>query len=152
MKRLVMFGAVAVTLVALFLPSAASAQTAVRESSCTDTAGTNTMTYDCGFNVKNYVLGAPVTFTINWSCTGSCGPATSFGLRTNGFTPSGVSGHMLGGKRLPDGVQLTFAFDSLKKTGSGGTGNAHFVMNVNMDDGSGGTTSMPCNIDVHLNE
>lgn len=152
MKRLVMFGAVAVALVALFLPSPASAQTTVRESTCTETMGNNTMTYDCGFNVKDYVLGAPVTFTINWACTGVCGPATSFGLRTSGFTPGGVSGHLMGGKKLANGVQLTFAFDSLKKTGSGGVGNAHFVMNVNMDDGSGTVAPMPCNIDVHLGE
>jgi hypothetical protein len=152
MKRLVMYGAVAVFLAMAVMVSPASAQTVVRVSTCTATDGSNTMTYDCGFNVKNYSLDAPVTFNVTWTCTGTCGPATSFSLSPSGFTPAGVSGHMLGAKLLTNGLQLTFAFDSLKNVGGGYTGNAHFTMGVNMDDGTGTTTSIPCGIDVHLQE
>ncbi len=152
MKRLLVYGAVAALLAVSFMTSPASAQSVVRESTCTVTDGSNSMTYDCGFNVKNYTLGSPVTISVNWSCTGTCGPLMSFGLRESGFTPNGVSGHMLSAKRLSNGFSLTFAFDSLKKTGSGGTGSAHFRMGVGMDDGAGNVTSMDCPIDVHLNE
>ncbi len=155
MKRILMFGSVAALLALVAMTSPASAQSITRESTCTESYGSNTMTYDCGFNVKNYTLSAPVSFNINWTCTGACGGATGFGLRGNGFTPGGVSGHMTGAKRLmnglqPVGLQLTFAFDSLKKTANGAVGNAHFELDVEMDDGSGTMTSMPCNIDVHL--
>ncbi|HEX9428165.1 MAG TPA: hypothetical protein VGA64_10280 [Candidatus Polarisedimenticolia bacterium] len=150
MKRLLMFGSVAALLILAASTSPASAQSVVRESTCTENYGSNTMTYDCGFNVKNYTQGSNVTLNINWSCTGNCGAATAFGLRGNGFTPGGVSGHMTGAKRLTNGLQLTFAFDQLKKTGGGAVGNAHFELDVEMDDGSGTMTSMPCNIDVHL--
>lgn len=76
----------------------------------------------------------------------------SFGLRDSGFTPPGVSGHLAGGRRSLSGLDLTFVFDTLKKTGAGATGNAHFVMTLMMDDGAGGITAMPLPIDVHLNE
>lgn len=152
MKRLLVYGAVAAMLAVGFATSPASAQSVVRESTCTEVNGSNTMTYDCGFNVKNYTLGSPVTIYVNWSCTGTCGPLTSFGLRQSGFSPNGVSGHMVSAKRLSDGLSLTFMFDALKKTGSGATGNAHFKMGVAMDDGAGNVTSMDCPIDVHLNE
>lgn len=150
MKRILLFGSVAALLALIVMTSPASAQTVVRESTCTETYGSNSMTYDCGFNVKDYTLGAPVTFNINWACTGACGGATAFGLRGSGFSPSGVSGHMTGAKRLTNGLQLTFAFDSLRKTGGGAVGNAHFTMDVAMDDGSGTMASKSCNIDVHL--
>src|SRR5258706_7426182 len=107
--------AVAAILVTLAAVSPASAQAVVREQTCTEVVGTNQMTYDCGYNVKDYVPGTPITFTINFSCTGGCGPVVSFGLRGVGFTPPGTAGHMVGGKRLANGVELTFAFDSLKK-------------------------------------
>ncbi len=145
MKR-ALFSA-AVILVMLVVASPASAQAVVRESSCTEVSGTNSMSYDCGFNVKDYTVGTPVTFTINYSCTGGCGPVLSFGLRNSGFTPPGVAGHLVGGKRIPGGVELTFVFDSLKKDR---VGNAHFNLNVNMDDGSGNWSAMPCKVDVHL--
>ena len=131
--------------------SPAAAQT-VRESSCAETVGTNAMTYDCGFNVKNYVTGAPVTFVINYACSGPCGPVLSFGLRDGGFSPSGVSGHMISGRRTANGLELTFVFDTLKKTGGGAVGNAHFMMNLNVDDGQGTVQPMPCPVDVHLGE
>lgn len=150
MKRILLFGSVAALLALGAMTSPASAQTVTRESTCTENDGANTMTYDCGFNVRNYTLGSPVTFNINWTCTGNCGNATAFGLRGSGFSPAGVSGHMTGAKRLTNGLQLTFAFDQLKKSGGGMIGNAHFELDIEMDDGSGTMTSMPCNIDVHL--
>lgn len=152
MKRVLMYGVAAAFVACFVLASPASAQTVVRESTCTETVGSNVMTYDCGFNVKDYVLGAPVTFNLNWTCTGACGPVLSFGMRGKGFSPDGVAGHMVGGKRLASGLSLTFVFDSLKTTGSGATGNAHFKMNVNVDDGSGQMKAETCNFDVHLNE
>ena len=150
MKRALLCAAVVLATFAVAHPVWAQAVT--RDSQCTEMNGTNKLTYDCGFNVKNYSVGAPVTFNINWSCTGTCGGANSFGLRQSGFSPSGVSGHMMGAKVTSSSVSLTFAFDSLKKTGGGYTGNAHFVMGIMMDDGSGTMSSAPCNIDVHLQE
>jgi hypothetical protein len=140
----------AVLLVAGFAASPASAQVVMHESSCTDVVGSNSLTHDCGFNVKNYVVGSPVTFTVNYACTGSCGPVLSFGLRDAGFTPEGVSGHLVGGRRVAGGLELTFVFDALKKTGGGAVGNAHFSMNLMVDDGQGTRQVLPCGVDVHL--
>ena len=151
MKRALVFGVTAVA-VAISLITPVSAQNVVRESSCTATYGSNNMTYDCGFNVKDYVVGSPVTFTVNYNCSGYCGPVMSFGLRDKGFSPAGVAGHMVGGKRVPNGIELTFVFDSLKAAGKGSIGNAHFKMNVMADDGSGSLVPVPCNVNVHLNE
>src|SRR5258706_1357271 len=108
MKRALVVAAVVLAILAVVRP--ASAQSVTRESSCTEVNGGNKMTYDCGFNVKDYEPGTPVTFTMNFSCTGGCGPVTSFGMRGPGFSPPGVSGHIVGGKRLPDGIELTFGF------------------------------------------
>jgi len=135
----------------LLVATPVAAQSVVRESSCTDTVGSNTMTYDCRFHVKDYTIGSPVTFTVNYSCTGACGPVLSFGLNDRGFTPAGTSGHLVGGRRIPGGLELTFVFDSLKGAGKSVTGQGHFKMNVNADDGSGNMSAMPCNVDVHLN-
>lgn len=146
MKR-ALYCAAVIFFAMLVVASPASAQTVTRESSCTEVQGSNTMTYDCGYNVKNYAVGTPVTFTIDYSCTSGCGPVLSFGLRNNGFSPPGVSGHLVGGKRIPNGVELTFVFDSLKK---GLVGNAHFNLNINMDDGSGSWSAVPCKVNVHL--
>lgn len=129
----------------------ASAQL-MREGTCTQGEGAAAVTYDCSFNVKNYVTGTPVTLSIGYNCAGTCGPVMSFGLRDSGFTPAGVSGHMTGGRRSSSGLDLTFIFDTLKKTGAGATGNAHFVMTLMMDDGAGGIVATPLPIDVHLNE
>lgn len=146
MKR-ALYCAAVIFFAMLVVASPASAQSVTRESSCTEVHGSNTMNYDCGYNVKNYAVGTPVTFTINYSCTGGCGPVLSFGLRNNGFSPPGVSGHLVGGKRIPNGVELTFVFDSLMK---GRVGNAHFNLNINMDDGSGTWSAVPCKVNVHL--
>ena len=115
-------------------------------------SGANKMSYDCNFNVKNYVEGTPITFTMNFNCSGNCGPVTSFGMRDSGFTPTGVTGHVVAGKRLPDGVEMTFVFDSVKKNGNSKSANGHFTMNVNMDDGAGNLESVPCKVNVHLGD
>jgi hypothetical protein len=151
MKRSLFYGVMVVMILA-FMASPASAQSVVRESSRTHVLGSNSMTYDSGFHVKDYVAGTPVTFTMNYSCSDGCGPVVSFGLRGKGFSPSGVSGHMVGGKRLSDGVELTFVFDSLKSMGNGKTGKAQFSVNVYMNDGSGAWEAVPCEVDVHLKE
>ena len=148
MKRALAGAAVILAMLAVARP--ASAQSVTRESTCTEVHGTNRMTYDCGFNVKNYVEGTPITFTMTFSCTGNCGPVTSFGMRGSGFTPPGVAGHMVAGKRLANGVELTFVFDSTKKSGNSSVANGHFNMNINMDDGEGNWSSEPCKVDVHL--
>ena len=150
MKRMsIMLAAVAVVALGAVFP--ASAQT-VRETSCTSEMAGVTVTYDCGFNVKNNVTGTPVTIAIAYSCSGDCGPVMSFGLRDRGFAPGGVSGHMVSGRRGVNGLELTFVFDSLKKTGNGAVGNAMFAMGLMIPDGQGGMAIMPCPIDVHLGE
>ena len=150
MKR-ALFAVALAMVVSLMLATPVAAQSAVREKTCSETVGTNVVTYDCRFHVKDYVVGAPVTFTVNYSCTGNCGPVLSFGLQDRGFTPAGTSGHLVGGRRIPGGLELTFAFDSLKGMGKSVVGEGHFKMNLNVDDGSGTMTADPCNIDVHLN-
>jgi hypothetical protein len=148
MKRALVGAAVVLGMLAAVTP--ASAQSVVRESQCTTNFGGNTMTYDCGFNVKDYVQGTPVTFTMNFACSGgSCGPVTSMGMRGSGFTPPGVTGHMVGGKRLDNGVELSFVFDSVKKASAA---NAHFNVNIAMDDGQGNWDTKACKVNVHLVE
>lgn len=126
----------------------ASAQV-VKDSSCMD----HGLTWDCHFHIKDMVVGQPVTFQINYTCpnAGDCGPVTSFGLGDKGFyPPSDVAGHLVGGARLESGLQLTFVFDSLGKTGNHSMGTANFIMNLMMADGSGGMVSVPCPVDVRL--
>lgn len=148
-RKALMLAAVAVVALAAVFP--ASAQS-VREETCTTEMNGVTVTYDCGFNVKNYVTGTPVTITVGYTCSASCGPVMSFGLRDRGFSPGGVAGHMVSGRRGVSGLELTFVFDSLKKTGNGAVGNAHFAMGLMIPDGSGGLAVMPCPVDVHLGE
>ena len=150
MKRALLCAAVVLATFAVAHP--VWAQSVTRDSQCTEMNGTNKLTYDCGFNVKNYVMGTPITFDMTYNCTGNCGPVMSFGMRGNGFTPPGVTGHVIAGKRLDNGVELTFVFDSVKKSGNSSVANGHFNMNVNMDDGSGNWTASPCKVDVHLSD
>jgi hypothetical protein len=142
----------AIVLAALAVVKPASAQSVMRESQCTEVYGANKMTHDCGFNVKNYVTGTPITFSIAFSCNGSCGPVTSMGMRGPGFNPPGVTGHFMGVKKLDHGVEVTFAFDTIKKNGNSSVANGQFNMNVSMDDGSGNWQSVPCKVDVHLQD
>ena len=141
-----------IVLATLAVAKPASAQAVTRDSQCMEVHGTNRMSYDCGFNVKNYVMGTPITFTMTFSCSGNCGPVTSFGLRNSGFTPAGVSGHMVSGKRVDNGVELTFVFDSAGKSGNSRAANGHFNMNVAMDDGQGNWDALPCKVNVHLGD
>ena len=150
MKRALVGAAIVLATLAVAKP--ASAQSVTRESQCTEVSGTNRMSYDCGFNVKNYVMGTPITFTMTYACSGNCGQVMSFGMRGNGFSPPGVAGHVIAGKRVENGVELTFVFDSTKKSGNSSVANGHFNMNVNMDDGSGNWTAAPCKVDVHLGD
>ncbi len=53
---------------------------------------------------------------------------------------------------MDNGVELTFVFDSVKKSGNSSVANGHFNLNVNMDDGSGNWTAETCKVDVHLGE
>jgi len=141
--------AAALVVAAGFTATPAGEQT-VKEQTCSEVVGTNSLSYDCQFRVNHYDLGGPVTFAIEYSCSGACGPVLSFGLRDEGFSPAGVTGHMLSGRRLANGLELTFAFDTLQKQGSHAVGDAHFVMNLMVDDGQGGSQLMPCAVDVHL--
>jgi len=135
------------TAVMLFGPAVAPASAqAVKDSSC----NTQGLTWDCHFHIKDYTVGAPVTFTVNYTCSGNCGPVTSFGLQDRGFTPDGVSGHLVGGRRLPSGLELTFVFDDLGKTGNHSKGMGNFVMNLMVDDGAGGMVAVACPVDVRL--
>lgn len=152
MKRALLVGVMAAVLAVFVAATPASAETVVREGTCGHMHGSNMLTYDCNFNVRDYVVGAPVKFTINYGCTGRCGPVTSFGLRKAGFTPNGVMGRLVAAKRLTNAVELTFVFDSLKTTGNGSVGNAHFNLNLSMDDGTGTMSTVPCDVDVHLKQ
>jgi hypothetical protein len=152
MKRALLVGAVAIVLGMFVAATPAAAQMAVREGTCTHTHGTNVVTYDCNFNVRDYTVGTPVKFTINYECSGACGPVTSFGLRDAGFTPEGVMGRMVGAKRLTNAIELTFVFDRLKTAGKNMIGNAHFNMNLSADDGTGTFVTVPCYVDVHLKQ
>jgi len=151
MKRALLSLVVAGALVLFAGVTPVAAQMVMKESQRTMTHGSNTIVYDSGFSVRNYTVGTPVTFTINYSCSGACLGVTSFGLGNSGFTPNGVSGHLVGGKRLPDGIQLTFAFDSLK-SGKGAVANGHFKVNLNADDGSGTVSMVLLDVNVHLRD
>jgi hypothetical protein len=152
MKKTILTFAGAAFLVSTMLATPAHAQ-AVRQSSCTDAA--SGVTWDCDFKMKSATPGAPVSFTVNYACTSAvCGPVLSFGLGDPGFSPADASGHLVGGSRLPSGLELTFAFDSMKESGVSGNSHvaAHFVMNVMTTDASGGMVMVSCPIDVRLNE
>jgi hypothetical protein len=127
----------------------ASAQI-TRESGCMVNDAAASVEYDCNFNVKNYVTGTPVMLDLAYTCTGTCGPVMSFGLGDRAWTPAGVSGRLTGGRRMASGLQLVFTFDTLKKTGAGGVGNAQFVMVMLVGDGAGGFKPLTLPIRVHL--
>ncbi|HXH27955.1 MAG TPA: hypothetical protein VNL37_02855 [Candidatus Polarisedimenticolia bacterium] len=151
MKRILVTGAVALVLALAFAATPASAQV-MKESTCTDKVGDNTVTYDCKFHMQDYVLGSPVTFTLNYACTGTCGPVVAFGLRNAGFTPAGVTGRMVSGRVVDNGLELTFAFDSLNKSRKGVGANAQFSMSLYVDDGTGHFEAVPYAVNVHLNQ
>lgn len=148
MKNVLKYVASAAILAVFVMAGQASAQTVLRSSSCSEVMGGNRLTYDCNFNAKNYTVGQELTFHVGYVCTGACGPVMSFNLAQPGFTPSTVSGRMTGGEATDDGANLTFVFDSLAK----GTGNAHFTMMVNMDDGTGNWKPVACKVKVHLGD
>jgi len=152
MKKTILTFAGAAFLVSTMLSTPAHAQ-AVKQSSCTDAA--SGVTWDCDFALKSASPGTPVSFSINYSCKSDvCGPVLSFGLNDPGFTPDYSSGHLVGGSRLPNGLELTFAFDTLKDSGASGNAHAeaHFVMNIMTTDASGGPVMVACPVDVRLNE
>lgn len=156
MKRMTIVFASAIFAVAVLAGSPALAQT-VKDRSCSNAQGDTpaSVTWDCGFKAKSFSPGQPITFTVGYTCTaGDCGPVLSFGMQERAFTPSGVSGHLVGGRRLPDGLELTFAFDAVRKAGVSGNGLAegHFVMNLMTTDASGAPAVVSCPIDVRLQE
>jgi hypothetical protein len=152
MKKTVLTFAGAVLLVSSFVATPARAQ-AVKERSCTDAA--SGVSWDCDYKLKSVSPGTPVSFTVSYSCTGAvCGPVLSFGLQAEAFSPAGCTGHLVGGSRLPNGLELTFAFDSLKQSGVSGNAHAeaHFVMNIMTTDASGAPVMVSAPVDVRLNE
>ena len=152
MKKTVLTFVGAAFLVSTMLATPARAQ-AVKEESCTDAA--SGVTWDCSYRMKSVSPGTPVSFTVNFACQSAvCGPVLSFGLSSEGFTPATASGHLVGGRRMSNGLELTFAFDSVKAAGVSGNGHAaaHFVMNVMTTDASGGPVMVSCPVDVRLNE
>ena len=151
MTKTVLTFACAAFLVSAMLATPAHAQ-AVKERSCTDAA--TGLTWDCEYKLKSVTPGTPVSFTVNYACTGACGPVLSFGLQTEAFSPAGCSGHLVGGRRLPGALELTFAFDAIKGSGASGNGhaNAHFMMNVMATDAAGAPVLVPLPVNVRLNE
>lgn len=129
----------------------ADAQALMRESACTRTFGSNTLTYDCSFNVKHYQPKTPVRMYIDFACTGSCGPVLGFGLRKRDFfTPEDVSGRLVGGGRTENGLWIDFQFESLKRTGKTYVGNAHFTIPIMVEDGSGNAVQTRLDADLHV--
>jgi hypothetical protein len=151
MKRMTILVASAIFVVSAMAGSPAHAQT-VKDKSCSSTQGG--VTWDCGFKAKSFSPGQPITFSVGYTCTGTCGPVLSFGMQETAFTPAGVSGHLVGGARLPDGLELTLAFDDVRKAGVSGNGMAaaHFMMNLMTTDASGAPVVVACPVDVRLNE
>lgn len=152
MKKTMLLFAGAVFAMSALMATPAHAQ-AVKDRSCTDAA--SGVTWDCDFKMKSATPGAPVSFSVNYSCASAvCGPVLSFGLNDPGFTPAFANGHLVGGSRTPSGLELTFAFDSVKESGVSGNSHveAHFVMNVMTTDASGGPVMVACPVDVRLNE
>jgi hypothetical protein len=151
MKKTVLTFASAAVLVSAMLLTPAHAQ-AVKEKSCTDAA--SGISWDCDYKLKSVTPGTPVSFTINYACSGACGPVLSFGLQPEGFTPAGCSGHLVGGRRLPSGLELTFAFDAVRESGVSGNGHAagHFIMNVMATDAAGAPMMVALPVDVRLSE
>lgn len=151
MKKTILTFAGAAFLVSAMLATPASAQ-AVKEKSCTDEA--TGVSWDCGYKLKSVTPGTPVTFTVNYACIGTCGPVLSFGLQSPGFSPEGCSGHLVGGRRLTGGLELTFAFDAVKRAGVSGNShaNAHFMMNLMATDAAGSPMLVALPVDVRLNE
>lgn len=147
MRRMSLLVAALVITIAAVVP--ASAQV-VRERTCTSGEGDASVTWDCAYHVKDYVIGTPLLLPIGYSCAGTCGPVMSFGLRDEGFSPDGVTGHLMSGRRVANGLELYFVWDSLKTTGNHAMGSAKFVMTLMMPDGAGGLTTMACPIDVRL--
>jgi hypothetical protein len=150
MKRMTIVFASAIFVVSVMAGSPAHAQ-AMKETSCSNAQG---VTWDCGFKVKSFTPGQPITFSVGYSCAGDCGPVLSFGMQDTAFTPAGVAGHLVSGSRLPDGLELTFAFDSVRKAGVSGNGlaAAHFMMNLMTVDASGAPVVVACPVDVRLQE
>jgi hypothetical protein len=155
MKRMTILFASAIFAVSVLAGSPALAQT-VKDRTCSNAQGDSpaSVTWDCGFKVKSFSPGQPITFQVGYSCSGECGPVLSFGMQDTAFTPAGVAGHLVGGSRLPDGLELTFAFDSVRKAGVSGNGlaAAHFVMNLMTTDASGAPVVVSCPVDVRLQE
>lgn len=155
MKRMTIVFASALFAVSVLAGSPALAQT-VKEKTCSNAQGDGpaSVTWDCGFKVKSFSPGLPITFTVSYACSGTCGPVLSFGMQETAFTPSGVTGHLAGGRRLPDGLELTFAFDGVRKAGQSGNSmaEAHFIMNLMTTDASGAPVIVACPVDVRLNE
>lgn len=155
MKRMTILFASAVFMVSALAATPAHAQI-VKDKSCSNAQGDSpaSVTWDCGFKVKSFSPGQPVTFSVGYSCAGTCGPVLSFGMQETAFTPAGVSGHLVGGRRLSDGLELTFAFDSIRKAGVSGNGlaEAHFIMNLMTTDASGAPAVVSCPVDVRLQE
>lgn len=152
MKKTILTFAGAAFLVSAMLSAPAHAQV-VKERSCSDAA--SGVSWDCDFKMKSTSPGSPVSFTVTYACTSAvCGPVLSFGLNGSGFTPAYASGHLVGGRRLSNGLELTFAFDSVKESGVSGNSHAeaHFVMNIMTSDAEGGPLMVACPVDVRLNE
>ena len=129
----------------------ATAQTLMRESTCTQTIGSVALTYDCSFNVKHYQPETPVELYIDFYCGDNCVQVLGFGLRKRDFyTPADVSGRLMGGARTDTGLWILFRFDSLKRTGKSYAGSAHFTIPVMVSDGNGTTLQMLLDADLHV--
>ena len=147
MKRILEVGSIAAFLAFCLAVAPASAQTVMKGSTCSKSIGGNRITYDCNFNVRNYEMGTPITFDVNYSCTGDCSQVLSFGMQHPPFTPKDVRGQLMGGRRLENGLSVTFVFTSTKKSRAA---NAHFSMNVGVYDENGVMQVVPAKFKANL--
>ena len=145
MKRIVKYGAIVAFLALCLAVAPASAQTVMKDSTCSKSIGHNRLTYDCNFQIRHYEPGTPVTFEVSKECTGECTSVLSFGLKNPGFSPKGVVGRMVGGSRTANGIKVTFVFDTVKDKA-----NAHFTFSVGMFDENGVMKVVPAHFSAHL--
>ncbi len=146
--------AVAILIVPL-IASSADAQPAVVETS-TDTLGTNEVTWSSGFADTNYTEGAPVTFTVTWSATGT---VEFDGVSLRGYNPKS-KGAVQGtdpvfaypGSAGDNSVDITVQFLSLHFDGKTNAeiGIGHYTVKLLVDEDGDGATDGSAGFGVNL--
>lgn len=147
---------VAVTILAVpLIATSANAQPVAVDWS-TDTLGTNEITWTSGFADTNYTEGAPVTFTVTWTATGT---VEFDGVALRGYNPKSkdaVQGtdpvFAYPGSAGANSVDITVQFLALhfdgKKNAEIGIG--HYTVNLLVDEDGDGVTDGSVGFGVNL--